>query len=256
MTAFYVGPYRYTETDARRTLLPLGDWWDLLERGVDASSIAEQLHALATELAVHLQLPANTPLKALGIAASKAPTDSLPFLVEVALDALTRAAETLRSNCQMPSRQHGTVAQLNASNGGVPKTAVESAAIDFTGLVGDRQRTRFHHGRPWQALCLWSSEVIASFAADGHPVFPGAAGENVTIAGIDWSVVRPGVRFRIGGALCEASLWALPCASNKPWFMGGEFQLMHHERGPVSRMYAAVLEPGPVAVGDDVVLEP
>ena len=31
---------------------------------------------------------------------------------------------------------------------------------------------------------------------------------------------------------------------------------MHHERGPVSRIYARVLEPGEISVGDDAVLEP
>ena len=40
------------------------------------------------------------------------------------------------------------------------------------------------------------------------------------------------------------------------WFAGGDFEAMHHERGPVSRVYATVLTPGSVAVGDAVVLEP
>jgi hypothetical protein len=31
---------------------------------------------------------------------------------------------------------------------------------------------------------------------------------------------------------------------------------MHHERGPVSRVYATVLQPGVIAVGDAAVLEP
>ena len=109
-----------------------------------------------------------------------------------------------------------------------------------------------HHGRPWQALCLWSGEVIDAFAADGHPVAPGAAGENVTIRGLDWSAVRTGVRFRMGTVLAEASLWALPCKTNAGWFLGGDFEVMHHDRGPVSRMYATVIEPGEIASGDAV----
>jgi MOSC domain-containing protein YiiM len=32
--------------------------------------------------------------------------------------------------------------------------------------------------------------------------------------------------------------------------------VMHHDRGPVSRVYATVLEPGTVRVGDAAILEP
>jgi MOSC domain-containing protein YiiM len=31
---------------------------------------------------------------------------------------------------------------------------------------------------------------------------------------------------------------------------------MHHDRGPVSRVYASVLEPGRITVGDAATLEP
>ena len=55
----------------------------------------------------------------------------------------------------------------------MPKQAVDSAEVGLGGHDGDRQRTRKHHGRPWQALCLWSSEVIADLAAEGHPIGPG-----------------------------------------------------------------------------------
>ncbi len=68
--------------------------------------------------------------------------------------------------------------------------------------------------------------------------------------------MRPGVRLQVGSVLCEVSSYALPCFQNKGWFVGGDFEVMHHERGPVSRVYATVLQPGTVAVGDAVVLEP
>ena len=37
---------------------------------------------------------------------------------------------------------------------------VDGIDISWSGPVGDRQRTRQHHGRPFQAVCLWSTEVI------------------------------------------------------------------------------------------------
>ncbi len=44
--------------------------------------------------------------------------------------------------------------QINVSDGGVPKTSVDTAMIDERGVVGDRQEDTVHHGSPDQALCL------------------------------------------------------------------------------------------------------
>ena len=151
----------------------------------------------------------------------------------------------------------GRVAQINVSAGGIPKRAVAAARITKGGVEGDRQASRKHHGRPWQALCLWSGDVIDRLRADGHPIEPGAAGENITITGIDWAELRPGVRMRVGDALVETTLYALPCAKNARWFIDGDFRRMEHtrERG-VSRLYAWVLVDGDVHTGDAVVVEP
>ena len=123
-------------------------------------------------------------------------------------------------------------------------------------LSGDAQRNRNHHGAPYQALCLWSGEIIDALAADGHPIAPGRAGENITLRGLDWSDVRPGVRLRVGSVLCEISCYAEPCRHLAQWFTDGRFDRIRHDKGDVSRVYATVLEPGVVAVDDDAVLEP
>jgi MOSC domain-containing protein YiiM len=153
--------------------------------------------------------------------------------------------------------QEGVVAQLNVSDGGVPKKTVEVAEVGDRGLVGDRQADRHHHGRPLQALCLWSLEVIESLRAEGHPIEAGLAGENVTLTGIDWSTVQPGTQLLIGDVLAEVSAWATPCAKNAPWFADRDFRRMDHERHPGwSRAYAWVREPGTIRQGDRVVVEP
>lgn len=144
--------------------------------------------------------------------------------------------------------------QLNRSDGGVPKTPVATVTVDWGGVVGDRQRNREHHGRPWQALCLWSAEVVDAFAAEGHPIGYGSAGENVTLRGLDWAQVRPGGRLRMGEVLCELSAWAVPCRHNARWFHDRRFERIHHDRGPVSRVYATVLEPGTIRAGDSALL--
>ncbi len=155
------------------------------------------------------------------------------------------------------STQRGSVTQVSASNGGVPKRALLHAVIGRRGLEGDQQAERRHHGRLWQALCLWSAEVIDDLRAEGHSVHPGAAGENVTVSGIDWSTIRPGVRLQVGTALVEISSFTEPCSKNAQWFIDGNFRRMHHGLHPGwSRAYAWVLETGEVAPGGDVVVEP
>ncbi len=153
--------------------------------------------------------------------------------------------------------QEGTVAQLNVSDGGVPKRPVESVEIGDRGLAGDRQASRKHHGRPLQALCLWSSELIDALRAEGHPIEAGSAGENVTISGVEWSTLRSGVQLLVGDVLAEVSAYATPCKKNAQWFAGGRFDRMAHDTHPGwSRLYAWVREPGTVTTGDRVVVEP
>jgi MOSC domain-containing protein YiiM len=154
-------------------------------------------------------------------------------------------------------RQVGAVAQINVSRGGVPKHPIDEADVGPRGLVGDRQAARQHHGRPLQALCLWETEVIDALRAEGHPIGPGLAGENLTLTGLDWATVRPGVQLRIGTVLAEISAYATPCKKNAGWFADGDFTRMDHDRHPGwSRTYAWVRQPGVVRTGDAVVVEP
>lgn len=152
--------------------------------------------------------------------------------------------------------QQGTVVRVNASDGGVPKLSIGGADVLYAGLTVDTQANRKHHGRPFQALCLWSSEVIDELAADGHPIEAGSAGENITIAGLDWLTLRPGTLLRIGSVLAEVSFPATPCAKQTRWFADGDFRRIDHDRNPhLVRWYAWVREPGRVDQGDAVVLQ-
>jgi MOSC domain-containing protein YiiM len=227
---YSIGPHQFTETDAKRTVLFAQEVFDLYAERRDAAVIG------------HLRPPPPTGDVGVDLAAVWA--------------SWTAAGPTLRAAGQLPGRAEGAVSQLSVSPGGLPKSPIEIAEVTWKGVVGDRQATRHHHGRPWQALCIWSSEVIAAFAAAGHPIAAGRAGENITITGLPWAEVRAGVRLRIGEVLCEVSCYALPCATNKPFFIDGDFRVMHHDRGPVSRVYATVLEPGRITVGDPAIIEP
>ena len=152
---------------------------------------------------------------------------------------------------------HGTVRRVNASEGGVPKLSIGGADVLYAGLTVDTQANRKHHGRPFQALCLWSTEVIDGLAADGHPIEAGSAGENITIEGLDWASLRPGARLRIGTVLAELSFPATPCAKQTRWFSDGDFERIDHGRNPhLVRWYAWVREPGRVEENDPVVVRP
>ena len=224
-----LGPYTFSETDATRTVANLDEVWALYGEGRDARVLEGLYPTLSGDLATDLSR---------------------------VWAAWASAGPALRAAGQLPARAHGAVAQLNISGGGLPKQPVPTLEVGWRGAVGDRQATRVHHGRPWQALCLWSSEVVADLHAKGHPIAPGLAGENITVSGLVWADVRAGVRLQVGGVLCEISAYALPCFQNKAWFAGADFETMHHSRGPVSRVYATVLQPGTITVGDTVTLEP
>lgn len=151
----------------------------------------------------------------------------------------------------------GRIHQINVSGGGVPKLPVESAHISTNGVEGDAQADRVHHGGPRRAVCLYSLEVIEALRAEGHPIAPGNAGENLTLAGLDWTEVTPGRRVRIGDLLLEVTDPAVPCAKNARWFRDGSFIRMSQSKYPGwSRMYARVVEEGRVSTGDEVVLLP
>ncbi len=151
----------------------------------------------------------------------------------------------------------GTVEGIHVSDGGVPKLPIPRAEIAGSGVGGDRQATRRHHGRPWQAVLLWSADVIDDMVAEGHPIGPGRAGENITVRGLDWRSLRPGVQLGIGPVLLELCAWAEPCQQIADLFVDGRSWWIDHERYPGrARVYGRVVRPGPIEVGDPVVIEP
>jgi MOSC domain-containing protein YiiM len=224
-----LAPHTFTATDANRTIDSFPEIWKLLAEGRDASALEPLVPVLTGDV-----------------------RDDLPAVWA----ALQAAGPALRAAGQLPAQATGTVHSVHRGSGGVPKAAVDHLEVVWSGVVGDVQSARQHHGRPWQALCIWSTAAIEVLNALGHHLFPGAAGENIVLSGLDWSEVRPGVRLRLGEVLCDVSAYALPCSKNARWFEDRDYQAMHHDRGPVSRVYATVLQPGLIRSGDDAVLEP
>ena len=150
----------------------------------------------------------------------------------------------------------GRIFQLNISAGGVPKLAVREGQVNELGMVGDEHRFPDIHGGPERALCLFSLERILELQAEGHPIFPGAVGENITIAGIDWQQVVPGAQLALGKeVLLEITSYTSPCNTIPASFVEGQYQRISQKLHPGwSRVYARVLRAGALRVGQKIEL--
>lgn len=155
-------------------------------------------------------------------------------------------------------RTAGRVVSINVSGGGVPKLPVAHAQVTTTGLVGDRQNDTQHHGGPERAVSVYAIEVIERLRAEGHPIAPGACGENLTIAGIDWVGVAPGTRLRFdGGVVLEVASYCSPCKTIRAAFRDEDSTRISQKLHPGdSRVYTRVLTTGFIRAGEGVVIEP
>jgi MOSC domain-containing protein YiiM len=151
----------------------------------------------------------------------------------------------------------GRLESIQVSNGGVPKGTVDSAIeVTASGLAGDRQRDLRIHGGPDRAVCLFSQEQIDALRNEGHPIGRGTTGENLTISGLDWNLLRPGVRLSVGEVTLEITRPAHPCRNIAGSFADGDFSRLsakiHPGRG---RIYARVLTPGMIRPGDTATVQ-
>lgn len=151
--------------------------------------------------------------------------------------------------------ESGVLVSINISKGGVPKQPVDEALAGPAGLDGDGQRNLSVHGGPDRALCLYSMDRIEALQREGHAIFAGSTGENLTIRGLDWDAVRPGSVLEVAGLTLEITAYASPCASIRPSFADlNSNRISQKTHAGWSRLYARVTGDGMLRVGDAVVL--
>jgi len=152
----------------------------------------------------------------------------------------------------------GRLVQVNVSDGGVPKLAVEVARITRNGVEGDRQHAETVHGGPHRAISILGIEAIRRVASEGHPIRPGTTGENLTTEGFDVSELPVGTRLAIGDeVILEISQPTNPCRTIRHSFADLRFGRLSMKTHPAdSRMYARVMREGTVRPGDRIRLEP
>ncbi len=254
--------HKYSGTDAHRTLLSVGSLWRHHMHGVvrDPNRVAtvgaelaqslESLTGLRSDKNPNHELGAR--LEHLGEWAASKIDEIDPQKLANWLGGLWPTFAKLHTtDTQDRAKSNvGKIVGIQVSTNSVPKTSIAHGMVNYDGLEGDRQMARTHHGRPWQALCVWSDEVIAQHASAGHPIARGCAGENITISEIDWSKVRPGATLEFGSVKTQVTGYAIPCKKNARWFTDGDYQRLSHELGAVSRVYCLITQPGSVAIGD------
>ena len=149
----------------------------------------------------------------------------------------------------------GRLESINTSFGGVPKLPVFEGQITTEGVAGDVQRDLRYHGGPDRAVSIFSLELIQALQAEGHPIAPGTAGENLTVSGIDWALMTPGRELQIGPVRLVITAYASPCENIRRSFAREHFVRISQKVHPGwSRVYTRVLTPGTVRPGDPVQL--
>jgi MOSC domain-containing protein YiiM len=149
----------------------------------------------------------------------------------------------------------GRVESVNVSRGGVPKTCVPEVMITEHGLQGDHQDDLRYHGGRDRAVSLFSLDLINALRAEGHPIAPGTAGENITISGLDWTALAPGRELLAGAVHLYITGYAAPCEKIRRSFRDGDFIRISQKVHPGwSRFYTRVLSGGLVRPQDVVKL--
>ncbi len=129
---------------------------------------------------------------------------------------------------------------------GIQKTGVDAAHFSVNhGIDGDAHAGTWH-----RQVSLLSADRIEEFNRRGAGVIPGAFGENLVVEGFDFRSLPVGTLLRCGEVLLEMTQIGKECHSHCAIFQKMGECIMPHEG-----VFARVLEPGEIRVGDEMTLE-
>jgi MOSC domain-containing protein YiiM len=125
-------------------------------------------------------------------------------------------------------------------------------AVAELGLAGDRHAYQADHGGIFQALYAYAQEDADWWAAElGRPLWPGAFGENLTVAGVPASGAVSGERWRVGSVLLQVTVPRIPCRTFAGFWDVPQLVKRFTAAGRPGA-YLRVLEPGVVEAGAPV----
>lgn len=159
----------------------------------------------------------------------------------------------------------GTVQRLSVKpktpgERGLPKPEVPELRITAAGAEGDynHYRTTKVKGDPNLAILVLTEEVLEGLRREGWPVQPGDLGENITLAGVPESSLKPGSRLTIGEVVLEVSEACDPCSETSVLPYVGKEKGPDFVRTLMGRRgwFARVLSGGTIANGAAVQVAP
>ena len=138
------------------------------------------------------------------------------------------------------------IAVCTSERNGLQKSDVKSAHFTTEwGIDGDAHAGKWH-----RQISLLSADKIAAFNEKGANVIPGAFGENLVVEGFDFRSLPVGTLLRCGDVLLEMTQIGKQCHSHCEIYKKMGDCIM-----PREGVFARVIEPGTITVGDEMVIE-
>ena len=138
------------------------------------------------------------------------------------------------------------IAVCTSDRRGIQKKDVQSGYFSADwGIDGDAHAGHWH-----RQVSLLSADKIAAFNEKGAGVVPGAFGENLVVEGFDFRALPVGTLLRCGDVLLEMTQIGKECHSHCEIFKKMGDCIM-----PREGVFARVIEPGTITVGDEMVIE-
>ena len=104
----------------------------------------------------------------------------------------------------------GRLVAVCVACGSIPKRALPAVRVTTDGLQGDGH-AHAKHNRPDRAVSLFDLEILTQLQREGFPLYPGAIGENLTVAGLYVQRLPPGTLLEIGEVLLRLEEPRKPC---------------------------------------------
>lgn len=138
------------------------------------------------------------------------------------------------------------IAVCTSERKGIQKHDVHTAhfSVDW-GIDGDAHAGRWH-----RQVSLLSADKIEAFNQRGANVVPGAFGENLVVDGFDFRALPVGTLLRCGDVLLEMTQIGKECHSHCEIYKKMGECIM-----PREGVFARVITPGTISVGDEMSIE-
>ena len=139
------------------------------------------------------------------------------------------------------------IAVCTSDRKGIQKKDVSTAHFSAEwGIDGDAHAGKWH-----RQISLLSADKIDAFNKRGANVIPGAFGENLVVEGFDFRALPVGTLLRCNDVLLEMTQIGKECHSHCEIYKKMGDCIM-----PREGVFARVLEPGTISVGDEMTIVP